>query len=314
MSGTGRADDSAVLTPGSVIVLPGPAAKFAYMGADPRHHHIFASHPGSKSLTVIKTKSGKAKEIDLGAEINSVKVDEADDVILAGGEGKKLFALDRKTLAVKASMDLPDEGDDIELDTKSGMLYVDNDEETHVWVVDPRAMKITATIDIPKDPEYMVYDDVTDKLYQNIKSTDETLVIDPETNTVEAHWTIGPAKSPHGLALDSKTQRLFVAGGNSKLAVLDARTGKLLGSVDIGPRVDQIVFDPSTKRVYCPSRTGVLSVVQETEDSASLLANVAIPAGAHTLTVDPSTHDVWISYIDKDHSYIQSFTVTAQAK
>jgi hypothetical protein len=55
-------------------------------------------------------------------------------------------------------------------------------------------------------------------------------------------------------------------------------------------------------------------VVQETEDSASLLANVAIPAGAHTLTVDPSTHDVWISYIDKDHSYIQSFTVTAQAK
>jgi len=241
--------------------------------------------------------------------VNGVTVDEADDVIITGGGGKKLFALDRDTFEVKASLDLPGEGDDIQLDPKNHTLYVDNDEGTNIWVVDLAARKIVATIEIPKAPEYIAYDDVTDKLYQNIKSTDETLVIDPETNTVEAHWTLGPAKSPHGLALDSKTQRLFVAGGNGEMAVLDAHTGKLLGSVAIAPHVDQIVFDPSTRRVYCASGTGILSVVQETDDCASLLANVTVAKGAHTLTVDPNTHNVWICYADKDHSYIQSFTV-----
>jgi hypothetical protein len=71
----------------------------------------------------------------------------------------------------------------------------------------------------------VIYDPASDRIFQNIKSNDSLLVIDPGSNTVRQHWKTTPAKKPHGLAIDSATKRLFCAGQNGKLAVIDATSG-----------------------------------------------------------------------------------------
>jgi len=164
---------------------------------------------------------------------------------------------------------------------------------------------------VPGKPEFVVYDPVSDRVYQNIDVSPSTIdVIDPGTNAVIATWPTAPADKVHGLAIDGSTGRLFSVGSNGKLAVIDAKTGTLITTVDVAHRVDQIAFDPNKKRVYCPSGTGVMSVVQETDSGASLIGSIAIPRHSHNVTVDPKTGDVWISYGASDSDYMEKFTPT----
>ena len=87
------------------------------------------------------------------------------------------------------------------------------------------------------------------------------------------------------------------------------KSGKILSTVDIAPGyVDQIAFDPATRRVYCASTVGAISVVGETADGAALLGTVTVPKGAHTLAIDPETHAVWVSYYDDNGSDLMELT------
>jgi DNA-binding beta-propeller fold protein YncE len=130
------------------------------------------------------------------------------------------------------------------------------------------------------------------------------LLIDPTSNTIARTWSTLPAEKPHGLAIDPKTRRLFSAGGNGKLVVMDCATGVCLNSLDIAPGVDQIAFDPGNQRIYCASGQGKLSVLEETVEGAKLLGEVETAKGAHTLAVDPDTHSVWIAFPKDGVAYI----------
>ncbi len=167
-----------------------------------------------------------------------------------------------------------------------------------------RRRRILTNITIGGDLEFVVYDPVSDRIYQNVVSTNVVAVIDPKANAVVASWRAAPAQQLRGLAVDGSTHRLFTAGGNGKLAVMDTTSGSVIAVVAIAPGVDQIVFDPGTKRIYCASGTGLLSVVQETDTGAESLGDVTVPRHAHTVAVDPTTHNVWISYGAADNDYV----------
>ena len=117
-------------------------------------------------------------------------------------------------------------------------------------------------------------------------------------------WTVQPATSPHGLAFDPATHRLFVAGGNGKLAVLDSTSGKLITTVAI---------DPALRRIYCPGG-GQLTVVQETATGAEPAGEIAITKGCRSVAVDPKTHAVWIAYAEGDKSYVRRLMPEPAAK
>ena len=134
------------------------------------------------------------------------------------------------------------------------------------------------------------------------------MVIDPATNSVTATWSTLPATSPHGQAVDSATGRVFVVGSNGILVAIDMKTGAVIAQAPVTPRVDQIVFDPSTMRVYCASGTGVVSVVQETTAGLAAMADVVVPEHAHTITADPATHNVWIAYGGRQDDFIMQLT------
>jgi DNA-binding beta-propeller fold protein YncE len=188
---------------------------------------------------------------------------------------------------------------------------VDHDDGDDLWIIDPAAGKIVATVTIPTAPEYILNDPAFDQIFQNIKSKPVLLAIDPGQNTVAATWSTLPAEKPHGLAIDPKTRRLFSAGGNGKLVVMDCTTGVCLKSVDIAVGVDQIAFDPVNRRIYCASGQGKISVLEETVEGAKSLGDVATAKGAHTLAIDPETHSVWTAFPKGDVSYIAELKVPA---
>lgn len=237
-----------------------------------------------------------------------VAIDRRDGKIFLGDEDEhKVVILDYTTLKKTGEIAVAGPVDDVLFCPKNRMVYADCDNGEEVWVIDAKAEKVVGAVKVPAAPEKIEYDRTSDRIYQNIKSNNTVQVIDPATNKVEKTFDTSPATGPHGLAIDSKMQRLFSAGSNGKLVEIDMKSGKVIATVDIEKGVDQIAFDRRNQRIYCACR-GAISVVQETEDGAKSLGRVTTAKGSHTIAVDNKTHAVWTCYFDDKNSYLLRLT------
>ncbi len=294
-----------LLTAHPPLSVPGGPGGFDWMLTDQGRHRLYAGHGGTKTLMVLDLRTETIRQIAAG-DVSGAVVDQKDGKVFAGCGNRKIVVLDGRTLAKTGEIPLPGPVDDMKLDPKNGRLYADHDDGAEVWVINAKTNTLVGTIPVAGAPEEMAYDAKADRLYQNIKPADTLDVINPATNKITAIWPTAPAKSPHGLVLDPMTGRLFSAGGNGMLVVMN-QSGKVIASVAIAPGTDQIAFDPIRRRIYCAGR-GFVSVVQESAVGARLLGEVPAPRGAHTLAVDTATGAVWVSYSNASGSYLEKFT------
>jgi DNA-binding beta-propeller fold protein YncE len=95
-------------------------------------------------------------------------------------------------------------------------------------------------------------------------------------------------------------------GRHGKLAVIDAVSGRVTGSVDIAAKVDQIAFDPVKHRVYCAG-TDKMSIIDTSGSSVAVVGELSTAATAKNVTVDPQTHAVWTTYTDGKSSFAKSW-------
>jgi glutamine cyclotransferase len=303
------ASQSGHLTPGTPIVVPGGSGKYDFMNVDADNRMAFACHPGKSSFTVINLDAGTVKEVDAGTAVNGIDVDSAGKKLYAAGPGKSLVQFDMTTWTKSNTLSLDGPGDSVIYDAKRGVVYVDNDDGTNLWIVDPATMKLSSAVTIKEAPEVMVLDDARNKIFQNIKTTNTIQVIDAESKKVTGEYTLGDLTGPHGLAEDKASGKLFSVGKNGKLVVLDADSGKILSNVDVVKGSDQIAYDQELKRLYIPG-SGVIQVIQVSDTGAVVLDSVPVAKGCHSVTVDPKTHDVWVVYSDDKDSYAMKYTAS----
>lgn len=290
------------------IAVPRAPGSFDYLSIDGDRRYLLVAHSGTKTLDVFKLDTGELlRQIIVGAS-RGAAVDVKDRRFFVSTSDSILAVVDRDNLVLNDKVAMPSPGDAIAFDPKNDTVYVDEAGGTRVFTFNGKTKKPGPAVTIPADPEYLNYDPVSDKLYQNIVSTNSVVVIDPATNAVSATWSTLPATAPHGQAIDPATGRVFAVGTNGILVAIDMKTGAVIAQAPVAPRVDQIVFDPGSMRIYCASGTGVISVVQETAAGLAALADVVVPEHAHTITVDPKTHNVWIAYGGRQDDFIMELT------
>jgi DNA-binding beta-propeller fold protein YncE len=297
------------LAAGQPILVPDSTGSFDFLNVDEPNRRLLAAHTGNKTLDVFDLDTGKLIKHVATGKAQGEAVDSKGGKYYVSTSADQIVAIvDSKTLEKVGEVKLPGDADDILFNPKNGCVYVDYDHGTNVWVIDTKTEKIITAIPIPDTPEALAYDSSTGNIFQNIVSEVSVKLIDSGDNTIKATWPLAPAARPHGLAVDPKTHRLFSAGNNGKLIVLDSTNGKQITTVDIAKGTDQIDFDPGNQRVYCGCGGGVISVVQETADGAKLLGDVKTVGTGKTLAVDPKTHAVWTAYFDKTNCYVLKLT------
>jgi len=90
--------------------------------------------------------------------------------------------------------------------------------------------------------------------------------------------------------------RVFSACDNSVMTVLNTQTGSVIGSVSIGSQCDGAGFDPGPGFAFASNGSGTLSVVGESSpDTFEVAQTVTTVSGARTMTVDPTTHYIYLS-------------------
>jgi DNA-binding beta-propeller fold protein YncE len=288
--------------------LPGAAGHFDFMSVDRAGRRVLAAHTGAGTLEILDIESGKTlKPISVG-DPQGIAVDEIGRRYFLGNEKKhSVVVVDAQTLAKTADVPVGGPVDAIAYDSKNGLIYAAQDDGTRLWVIDPKLARVSGKVEIPGVPEVLEYDAKTDRIYLNIKDKNLVVRINPSTNKVDAQWPTLPATTPRGLIIDSEHGQLVTAGANGKLAMLDLQTGKILSSVDIPTGVDQIAFDSQTRTIY-GACNGFVSVTDVDDKGLKAQQSLVSAKGAHTLAVDPRTHQVWVSYSDSEHSYLENIS------
>jgi YVTN family beta-propeller protein len=303
----GAADPSASLQPGASIEIPASKGKFDFLRVDSKRNRLLAAHENDGTADYFDLgKNSLIKRVKLGGAVDTAVDADSKFYYVSVQEDQRVAVVDAASLKEVKSIKLDGPTDAIIFEPKNQRVYVTHDEGANVWVIDPVAAKVIASIEVPGVPEFMVYDESTDRIYLNIKSADLVAVIDPATNKTVAQWPTAPATQPHGLALDAANHRIFSSGANGKLVVIDTGSGKVTGTAQIAPKVDQIAFDPAHHVVYCagPDR---MSIVRTSADSVAAAGELKTAATAKNVAVDPHTGAVWTTYTDGKSSFAKSW-------
>lgn len=280
------------------IPIDGPGG-WDYLSVDSAARRLYVSH-SAKVAVVDLDRNTVVGEIAPTFGVHGIAL--APDLgrgFVSNGRNATVGIVDLKTLKTIGSVATGENPDAILYEGIHHEVYAFNARGKSATVFDARTGDVRATIPLPGAPEFAVFDEKAGRVYVNIEDASQLVAIDPKTRAVVATWPIAPGAEATGLALDPATHRLFVACSNELLLTVDAVTGKVLGSLSIGPGVDASAFDPGTGLVFASSSDGTLTVARP--DAAGKLAVVqtlATPPRSRTMTVDPKTHRLYVAAAD----------------
>ena len=160
---------------------------------------------------------------------------------------------------------------------------------------------VAGTIPLGGKPEFAAVDG-KGSIYVNNEDTSELHHLDAQ-NLKELHkWPLAPCKSPSGLSMDTKNRRLYAVCDDKVSVVVNADTGKVVATPEIGNGPDASAFDPGTNDFFAScGQDGVLTVVHEdSPDKFTVVENVPTKRSARTMGLDTKTHNIFMPAADFD--------------
>jgi len=282
----------------------GAPDRWDYVVFDAGSHRVYVAH--GDRVSVVDGRDGKmiGEVVGIPGGTHGIGISaETGEGYTDDGKAGSAIAFDLTSLKVKATIPVLPDADAIAFDRASGHIFVVEGDPAKVAVIDPKTHKVLANVDVGGKAEYAVSDD-RGSLYVNGEEKREIVRIDTRTNAVTAHWAISDCASPHGLAIDTRTHRLFSSCVNSVLVVVDADTGREVASAPIGRGTDAAAFDAKRNLIFSSNGVdGTLSVIAEkSAETFAPTATVTTAVTGRTMAVDPSTGRLYIAAADSDPS------------
>jgi hypothetical protein len=205
---------------------------------------------------------------------------------------------DPRSLQQFASIPVADDADAILYIPSTKLIYVAHGDAKMATLIDPEKRAPVGTIQLSGRPEFPALDSESGLLFQNLEDINAVAAIDVGKRSVVGQWPLAPCEAPSGMAIDSEQRRLFaVCKGNAKLVIFNLETHRVITSLGIGGGPDSVAFDRGVHRIYTTGKAGEMTVIQQDgPDSYRVLDEIHTHYGAHTLTVDPVSHRVFVAY------------------
>src|SRR5436190_8370628 len=268
---------------------------FDYVTIDSSARRIYLSH--GTQVDVVDADSGKVVGTipDTPGVHGAAIVPEFKHGFTSNGREDKVSMFDPATLQVIKKIDVGKGPDGIYYDPASKRVFTNNHGSHDVSAIDAKTGEVVGTVKVEGDGEEAVVADGV--IYLNGEDTNAVIVFDPKSLEVKNRFPIGVAKTPTGLAYDSKTKRLFIGCRNEpKMVVMDATSGKVINSFPIGRGVDYAAFDPQAKLVFFSCGEGVLNIFHEkSADDYEDAGPVKTQPSARTMAFDPKTKKIFLS-------------------
>jgi YVTN family beta-propeller protein len=268
-----------------------------YPASDPGSNKLFISH--SSQVNIVDKTTGDSVGVIAGtAGVHGIAFAGAfEKGYTSNGRTNNVTVFDLKTHAVLGQVATGKNPDWIMYDEFSKKIITSDHSAGSLTVIDPATDKVVATIIVPGTLETIASDNAG-KLFVNVEDKNEIVAVDIVKNEVIAHWTLGSAEGPTGLAIDTKTKRLFTTC-DKVMIVMDCTNGKIMARVPIGNGCDGAAFDPSTQTIFTSNGEGNMTVIKEVgANEYKVIETVPTKKGARTISLDEKTHRLYLPTAD----------------
>jgi DNA-binding beta-propeller fold protein YncE len=278
-----RCQDAPLKLAQTLTLPPDIKGNFDHFGVDLNGNRLFATPEGYKAVLVFDLKTGKPIHTikGIGKPHAVLYREDLNRIYITDGDAGDVKIFDGKTYALLSSVKLLEDSDSIGYDPQTKYLYVDNGggdvHQTYsmLSVVDTTAAKKLADIKIDGDTlEAMALETSSPKVYVNNKAKNQVDVVDRDKRALVASWPVTKCKTNVAMAFDEANHRLFIACRSGQISVLDSASGKEITALPITKGVDDLVYDPQSKRIYAACDGNVDVYQQSSADEYKLLAQV----------------------------------------
>lgn len=278
----------------------GGEGRWDYISVD-ADHRLYLTR--STHTHIVEAASGKILgDIAGGSGLHGVAVvPTLHRGYITDGKAGKLIVFNTGTLKAVGTIDAADDADGIIYDAKADRILVACGDAAQMLALKPTADVADAKvqkIDLDGKPESLVVDGAG---HAFVCLADKNLIaeVDLAAGKVVHRWPCGVGEEPTGLAIDAKQGRLFVGCRNQKLIVLGTQDGKVLAELPIGQGNDACAFDAGTGDAFASCGDGTVTVIAEKSAGAfSVKQTIQTARGARTMTVDESTHTLYLPTAD----------------
>jgi DNA-binding beta-propeller fold protein YncE len=259
---------------------------FDHLTADLKNNRIFVVPEDNKTIEVYDIRTGKfvhsIKGIGVGHSV--VYRADIDRIFVTDGSDGDLKIYNGTTYELLKTVKLLADSDATGYDPVTHYLYIADGgldaklNYTFLEIVNTDTGEHVGQIKIDSNRlEAMVVEKAGSRLFLNMTEKNSIGVIDRKKQAVAAVWPL-TCKVNASVAIDEINHRLFAACRDGNLNVLDSETGKVLQNLPISTGVDDMVFDPASKRVYVAAGEGFVNVYKEI-DADHFQAIGKIPTG-----------------------------------
>jgi DNA-binding beta-propeller fold protein YncE len=273
------------------VALPGEGS-WDYVTVDSKAGRVYVAH--STQIDVLdaatNAKVGQVEGIQ-GAHGTAIAPD-LKRGFSTSGKNDKLVVFDLETLKMAKEVATGVGPDAVLFVSSVGEVWTMNHKGGTITCVDAKSLEVTHTIEIGGALEFSAEDAAKGLVYVNVEDKSLLVSIDAKKHEVLQKYATAPGEEPAGLAFDAKDDLLFLGCGNKKLVVMEAKTGKVVTSLDIGEHCDGVAFDPGTGNVFASCR-GASSAIHA-KDAKTFEPLGSLDEGK-TCAVDPKTHTLYIT-------------------
>jgi len=193
------------------------------------------------------------KAVSLGDDSDNVRYDAAAKKLYVGYGGGALAAVNPSAAKAVGSVKLAGHPESFQLERGGPRIFVNVPNAEQIAVVDRNAMKITATwpVSDARSNYPMALDEDNHRLFVGCRKPATVLIYDATNGKkIGAAETVGDTDD---MFYDARLKRLYVAGGEGFVDVLDAReqtTLTRLARIKTSPGARTALFAPNQGRLY----------------------------------------------------------------
>lgn len=284
------------------VPLGGKTDRFDYQSVDPKRRLLFIAHLGSGIVTAFNLRTNRiASQIPNVPGVHGVlAVAQLGEVFATATDQNDLYVISERNFQVIAKVPAGVYPDGMTYDPPDHKLFISDEAGDTETVVDTRTNKRVGTIAMGGEVGNSEYDSVSNLVFVDVQTRGDIVAIDPRANRIVHRYPLPPVcNDDHSLLLDIPARLAFVAcDGNAKLLLLDMRTMGVLAVKTTGDGPDVLAFDAGLQRLYVASEGGVVSAFHLNKRVLSSIGRGYIAFEAHSVAVDPATHDVYFPLQD----------------
>jgi len=282
----------------SAVTLKSEKPDWDYVTLDPARGYLFIGRRGEGAI-VYDVKSRKVlRTIDKSDDAGAiVLVPEFDRGYTANEDGTTtIFQL--TTLKTIDRVKFGADSDSGFYDPVTKQIAFTMGDSSAVAFVDAKTGKVLDTMKVDSKKLDGTAPDGEGNLLMALRDKNLVVKIDVAQRKITAQWPTTGCEQPTGVAYDKEHKRIFVGcrGAKPVLAVMDADSGQVIATPDIGRGTDGVIYDAATRRIYTSNGVDANLVIYEQVDpnTYKLVEATTTRPYARTMALDPKTKKLYL--------------------